>query len=143
MIAMARRQPIAVGFAAFAALAAAAFAVASCGPSFRRTEQSDNAFTRCFDFDYRPGVAADEKTTCWRRWLDDHVYNQPEDKIAYAKLRLEELGRGVSIPGPPGPPGAFDERPVPSRPAPVSVAEVGEMLEGDARSSDAGVDGGI
>ncbi|MCK9460941.1 MAG: hypothetical protein M0R80_15000 [Proteobacteria bacterium] len=94
-------------------VAAGAVAAASCGPSFRRTHESDNAFTRCFDLDYRPGVAADERASCWRGWLADHVYNQPDDKVEYARLRLEELEDGVSVPGPPGPPGAFDNRPEP------------------------------
>ena len=104
---MTRAKSVAAGLAL---LAVAGLAVASCGPSFRRTYESDNAFTRCFDLDYRPGVAAGEKTECWNAWLDRHVYNQPQDKIAYARLRLDELARGVSVPGPPGPPGAFDER---------------------------------
>jgi hypothetical protein len=95
-----------------------AFAVAggswlSCGPSLRRTHQSDNAFLRCFDMDYNPGRSAEQKQRCWSEWLEEHVYNQPEDKTAYAELRLEELAEGISVPGPPGPPGSFDERPRP------------------------------
>ncbi len=83
----------------------------SCGPSLRRTYQSDNAFERCFDMDYNPGLNVDRKTECWREWLEKRVYNQPEDKIEYAGLRLAELNDGISIPGPPGPEGMFDERP--------------------------------
>ncbi len=96
-------------------IAAGALAIsvvqAGCGPSLRRTYQSDNAFATCFAADYEPSVDAGEKKACWRSWLDGHVYNQPPDKIAYAELRLEELEEGVSIPGPPGPPGRFHERP--------------------------------
>ena len=111
-------------------------AAASCGPSFRRTAESDNAFTRCFDLDYRPGVGAAEKTDCWRRWRHDHVYNQPEDKLEYAALRLEELADGISVPGPPGPPGAFADRPSPpsDEGAPPAVEE--------RAVADGGVDGG-
>ena len=89
---------------------AIALAVA-CGPSIRRTYQSDNAFARCFDLDYRPGVADVEKEMCWKTWLAKHVYNQPGDKTRYANLRLDELAEGISVPGPPGPPGQFDQRP--------------------------------
>ncbi len=83
----------------------------ACGPSIRRTYQSDNAFSRCFDMDYRPASSPDDKAVCWSNWLRDHVYNQPHDKIGYARLRLKELAEGISIPGPPGPEGAFDQRP--------------------------------
>jgi hypothetical protein len=87
--------------------------IPGCGPSLRRTYQSDNAFARCFDMDYNPTVSAEEKQVCWDRFLDRYVYNQPHDKIAYAELRLGELSKGISVPGPPGPPGAFHERPEP------------------------------
>jgi hypothetical protein len=117
--------------------AAAVAAAVACGPSFRRTFQSDRAFTRCFDLDYRPGVAADAKSACWRRWLDDHVYNQPEDKIEHARLRLEEIANGISVPGPPGPPGAFHERSTPTRDAEEPV----ELPEARA-AADGGPDGG-
>lgn len=83
----------------------------ACGPSLRRTHQSDNSFDRCFDMDYDPARSIGEKRDCWFSWLDEHVYNQPDDKLAYARLRLDELISGISIPGPPGPPGAFHERP--------------------------------
>jgi hypothetical protein len=117
--------------------ASGAVAMVSCGPSIRRTYESDNAFTRCFDLDYRPGVAAREKADCWRHWLENHVYNQPEDKTEYAALRLEELANGVSIPGAPGPPGAFNVRPTPT-------SESGDQSVSSAELSvaDAGVDGG-
>lgn len=82
-----------------------------CGPSLRRTYQSDTAFATCFSSDYDPAVDPGEKDACWRSWLEGYVYNQPPDKISYAKLRLTELEQGVSIPGPPGPPGRFDQRP--------------------------------
>lgn len=85
----------------------------SCGPSFRRTAQSDNAFERCFDLDYKPGAPIDQKKACWTGWLAHYVYNQPQDKIAYANLRLKEIADDISVPGPPGPPGSFDQRPTP------------------------------
>jgi hypothetical protein len=112
--------------AIIAALVTAAFP--GCGPSLRRTEQSDNAFLRCFDMDYHPGRTADEKETCWSRWLERRVYNQPPDKVAYAELRLREIGKGISVPGPPGPPGSFHERPAPAA--------------GGRAISSAGIDGG-
>jgi hypothetical protein len=87
--------------------------IVSCGPSLRRTYESDNAFARCFDMDYDPGAAGRDKEICWTIWLEKRVYNQQEDKIRYARLRLEELEKGISVPGPPGPPGAFDKRPAP------------------------------
>ena len=90
--------------------------VAACGPSIRRTYQSDNAFARCFDMDYNPARSTDEKRVCWETWLGEYVYNQPADKVAYAELRLDEIGDGISVPGPPGPEGAFDQRPEPPRP---------------------------
>jgi len=106
-------------------MAAVAIAlVVSCGPSIRRTYQSDNAFARCFDMDYNPARSADQKQVCWRTWLDDYVYNQPDDKVSYAELRLDELADGVSVPGPPGPEGAFDQRPVPPAPEPEADAAV-------------------
>ena len=37
----------------------------ACGPSLRRTYQSDNAFERCFDFDYNPGKSIGQKRECW------------------------------------------------------------------------------
>lgn len=92
---------------------AAIVVVVACGPSIRRTYQSDNAFERCFDIDYNPARTADDKRDCWSTWLGQYVYNQPSDKIAYAELRLEELEKGISVPGPPGPEGAFDQRPEP------------------------------
>ncbi|MFO8073184.1 MAG: hypothetical protein R6V85_15035 [Polyangia bacterium] len=98
---------------ALVAVAVAGGSWLSCGPSLRRTHQSDNAFLRCFDMDYNPGRSAEQKERCWSEWLEEHVYNQPEDKVAYAELRLEELAEGISVPGPPGPPGSFDERPRP------------------------------
>jgi hypothetical protein len=113
-------------------LGALVLSVCGCGPSIRRTEQSDNAFLRCFDMDYHPGRGADEKETCWNRWLERRVYNQPADKVAYAELRLDELGKGISVPGPPGPPGAFHERPVAETSGPAVSVEEG----------DAGIDGG-
>lgn len=82
-----------------------------CGPSQRRTYQSDNAFARCFDRDYNPEVNLVQKKNCWSNWLMSHQYNQPDDKTKYARLRLSEIADGVSIPGPPGPPGSFDQRP--------------------------------
>ncbi len=87
----------------------------ACGPSFRRTHQSDNAFARCFDMDYNPAAKRRHKTKCWSNWLSDYVYNQPEDKIAYAEMRLDEIIEGVSIPGPPGKPGSFNKRPKPQK----------------------------
>ena len=91
-----------------------AWLTSSCGPSLRRTYQSDNAFGRCFDMDYNPGISKPEKEQCWSTWLNKHLYNQQDDKIRYARLRMEELSKGILIPGPPGPPGAFDQRPKPS-----------------------------
>ena len=118
-------------------------AAIGCGPSFRRTEQSDNAFLRCFDMDYHPGRTADEKETCWRRWLDRHVYNQPDDKVAYAELRIEEVGGGISVPGPPGPPGAFHHRPVPAMDAAEEAEEDEEVIvEPDLDLWDRNADGG-
>ncbi|MCP4678709.1 MAG: hypothetical protein GY854_25010 [Deltaproteobacteria bacterium] len=90
---------------------------ASCGPSMRRTYQSDNAFERCFDKDYNPATDKVDKEVCWSTWLEKHVYNQEDDKTRYAELRLKELSDGISIPGPPGPAGAFDKRPAPPRDA--------------------------
>jgi hypothetical protein len=92
-------------------LSAAAMLIQACGPSIRRTHQSDNAFERCFDMDYRPGSEPAEKETCWSSWLERYIYNQPPDKVGYAHLRLKELANGISVPGPPGEPGTFDERP--------------------------------
>ncbi len=100
---------------------------AACGPSIRRTHQSDNAFERCFAMDYRPGAPDTDKETCWTTWLADHVYNQPGDKVRYARLRLDELAKGVSTPGPPGPPGQFDLRPAPSPDAGVGQAVTGTL----------------
>ena len=122
-----------------------------CGPSLRRTEQSDNAFLRCFDGDYHPGRALAEKESCWSAWLERRVYNQPADKVAYAELRLTEIVDGISVPGPPGPPGAFHERTVAtadgrSAPGPEDADEVhvepavGEGDAGIAVEGDAGTD---
>ncbi len=107
----------------------------SCGPSLRRTYQSDNAFERCFDMDYNPGLNADRKTECWTVWLEKRVYNQPEDKIEYAGLRLAELNDGISIPGPPGPEGMFDERP--------SVGEIHQSGTEGRAEPPAMADGGV
>ena len=113
---------------------------ASCGPSLRRTYQSDNAFERCFDMDYNPGLSVDRKTECWTAWLEKRVYNQPDDKIEYARLRLAELNDGISIPGPPGPEGMFDERPSPGeihQPQTEGLAEAPPMTDGGV--ADAGI----
>ena len=75
----------------------------ACGPSLRRNYQSDNAFAKCFDTDYNPATSKAQKEACWTAWLETRVYNQQEDKIRYAKLRLDELSKGISVPGPPGP----------------------------------------
>ncbi len=107
----------------------------SCGPSLRRTYQSDNAFERCFDMDYNPGFSVDRKTECWTAWLEKRVYNQPEDKIEYAGLRLAELNDGISIPGPPGPEGMFDERPSLGE---IQQSEAQDQVEAPAMA-DAGV----
>ena len=88
-----------------------ALCLTACGPSIRRTYQSDMAFERCFDRDYDPQAPDDTKSECWRVWLDQQIYNQPDDKIKYAEMRRVELARGISIPGPPGPPGSFFKRP--------------------------------
>ncbi|HUT79449.1 MAG TPA: hypothetical protein VM285_17260 [Polyangia bacterium] len=96
-----------------------------CGPSLRRTEQSDNAFLRCFDGDYHPGRALAEKESCWSAWLERRVYNQPADKVAYAELRLTELVDGISVPGPPGP-AATPSRPAASAVAPEAVPNAGQ-----------------
>ena len=85
----------------------------ACGPSIRRTYQSDNAFSRCFDMDYNPAASIAAKTHCWSAWKQKYIYNQPDDKQRYAELRLAELAKGISDPGPPGPPGAFHQRPKP------------------------------
>jgi hypothetical protein len=98
---------------------------AACGPSIRRTYQSDNAFQRCFDFDYNSAKSSDDKRECWSTWLDEYVYNQPEDKVAYAELRLKEIADGISVPGPPGPNGSFDRRPEPVK----DVEPTGEAVE--------------
>lgn len=94
---------------------ATALLVTFCGPSLRRTYQSDNAFERCFDMDYNPGKTVEDKTLCWQTWQQEYTYNQPADKISYAELRIDELAKGVSVPGPPGPAGAFDKRPLPEK----------------------------
>ncbi len=85
--------------------------ILACGPSIRRTYQSDNAFARCFDMDYDPAQGQAEKKECWSTLLEKRIYNQEGDKVKYAELRLKELADGISIPGPPGPPGSFHERP--------------------------------
>ena len=120
---------------------AVALAVA-CGPSLRRTYQSDNAFKRCFDFDYNPRKSVGQKRDCWETWLADHVYNQPADKVTYAELRLEEIADGISVPGPPGPEGEFDRRPEPPLPEPdAGTPEPAEDTPVAADEADAGVDG--
>lgn len=91
--------------------AAAAGIAVSCGPSFRRTYQSDASFERCFDMDFNPDESPDLKSQCWREWLNTHVYNQPDDKIRYAEMRRAEIAEGIYVPGPPGYPGTFDHRP--------------------------------
>lgn len=96
-------------------------AVSGCGPSIRRTYQSDLAFTRCFDRDYDPDIGAFAKHDCWERWKAEQVINQPSDKLAYADLRLRELDAGVSVPGPPGPPGRFADRPAPDLETPTAA----------------------
>ncbi|MDD5308746.1 MAG: hypothetical protein PHU25_15620 [Deltaproteobacteria bacterium] len=119
---------------------ALAVAVMACGPSLRRTYESDNAFARCFDADYKPGVGVEEKRACWSEWLEGRLYNQPEDKIGYARLRLVDLDHGVSVPGPPGPPGAFDQRPVPAKPVAAPRQIRPAVKDGsDAGTGDAGV----
>ena len=55
----------------------------ACGPSIRRTYQSDNAFEHCFDQDFDSQTADATKSACWGDWLSKHVYNQPDDKIRY------------------------------------------------------------
>lgn len=110
----------------------------ACGPSIRRTFQSDNAFERCFDMDYRPGTTPDDKTACWSTWLEEHVYNQPGDKTQYARLRLDELAKGISVPGPPGPPGSFYERPTLDPDAGVSAAPTESSAKVLATTEDAG-----
>jgi len=130
--------------AASVVLATAGVALEGCGPSIRRTYQSDNAFVRCFDMDYNPGRSIDEKRECWQTWVGEHVYNQPEDKVAYAELRLEEIADGISVPGPPGPDGAFHERPVPPapdagvEPAPEPKPEPAEPKPDPVEEGDAG-----
>ena len=84
---------------------------ASCGPSFRRTYQSDTAFERCFDKDFDPHTPDGEKSACWGEWLAKYIYNQPDDKIRYAEMRRMEIAQGISVPGPPGMPGQFFKRP--------------------------------
>ncbi len=96
----------------------------SCHPSMRRTYQSDNAFERCFDKDYNPATDKTDKEVCWSSWLDKRVYNQEDDKVRYGELRLKELSEGISVPGPPGPPGEFDKRPVPPRDVDAPVEAV-------------------
>jgi len=102
--------------------------LSACGPSQRRTYQSDNAFARCFDRDYNPEISLVQKKNCWSDWLMGRQYNQPDDKTKYAKLRLAEIAEGISMPGPPGPPGSFNERPSPppQTSAPQSNAQVTE-----------------
>jgi hypothetical protein len=99
------------GFSLLVLAALMAALVWACGPSIRRTYQSDNAFARCFDMDYRPESTIEEKEQCWSTWLEKHVFNQPPDKVGYARLRLREIADGISTPGPPGEPGSFDRRP--------------------------------
>lgn len=92
-------------------------AVAGCGPSLRRTYQSDRAFASCFDRDYDADIELANKRSCWETWLEKRVVHQPSDKVAYAQLRLREIDAGVTVPGPPGPQGKFDQRPAPEIPA--------------------------
>lgn len=113
-------------------LIAIAGLVTSCGPSLRRTYESDNAFARCFDMDYNPGISRPEKEQCWSTWLKKHIYNQQDDKLRYANLRLDELSKGILIPGPPGPPGAFDQRPEPTQDAgPIDAGEATDINKTD------------
>ncbi len=142
-----RRVRIKAAGTAFVASGLIVFLVIACGPSFRRTAQSDNAFLRCFDLDYRPGVSIETKLECWTGWTEKHVYNQPEDKMSYARLRLGELGDGISVPGPPGPPGDFDNRPLPpvkkrkkGEPFPIAAAAVAPSGDPDGGN---GFDGGV
>lgn len=97
----------------FVILGSLVVAIVACGPSIRRTYQSDNAFERCFEMDFNPGASVEDKQQCWSKWKRKYVYNQQADKVRYADMRIEELANGVSIPAPPGPPGAFDKRPLP------------------------------
>jgi hypothetical protein len=73
-----------------------------CGPSLRRTQQSDNAFILCFDLDARQSATTEEKTACWQTWIDKYVYNQFDDKIRHAEDRLNALQKGGDRP-PSGP----------------------------------------
>lgn len=116
--------------AAFISFAFSAVCITACGPSIRRTYQSDMAFEGCFDLDYDPQAPDDTKSECWRVWLDQQIYNQPDDKIQYAEMRRVELAQGISIPGPPGPPGQFFKRPKLLVDASVSRSIDGGLADG-------------
>lgn len=128
---------------AFISLALSAVLVTACGPSIRRTYQSDMAFERCFDLDYDPQTPDDTKSECWRVWLDRKIYNQPDDKIKYAEMRRMELAQGISIPGPPGPPGEFFKRPTllvdASFPSAIDGGDIADAGVSVSKEQDAGL----
>ena len=62
-------------------LSAAALLTQACGPSIRRTHQSDNAFERCFDMDYRPASTPSEKDACWTTWLKSAPFEHDAEDL--------------------------------------------------------------
>jgi hypothetical protein len=48
-------------------------------------------FEHCYRLDLENGVGLQQRSACWKLWLESHTYGQPRDRIEYARQRLDAI----------------------------------------------------
>jgi len=79
-------------------VAAAAIALAACGPSFQVVYEGDARFEHCYALDDTATVPMTEKTECWTQWMQAYTYGQTRNRIDYAAMRAKALRDAPVIP---------------------------------------------
>ncbi|HTM44598.1 MAG TPA: hypothetical protein VL137_06560 [Polyangiaceae bacterium] len=84
------KRPRSLGFALppLLALLAPAF---GCGASFEAVYEGNVRFEHCYKLDHDPRIASSHREYCWSQWVQMYTYEQPLDRIEYARRRIRVL----------------------------------------------------
>lgn len=92
------RRALAGPLAHSALSALIAAASVACGPSMRTLVESDMRFEHCYRIDDDPSVAPDDKRGCWSQWQAQFARGQDQNRVQYARRRLQVLGGAAPSP---------------------------------------------
>jgi hypothetical protein len=62
-----------------------------CGASFEAVYEGDVRFEHCYKLDHDVRIASSHREYCWSQWVQMYTYEQPLDRIEYAKRRIRVL----------------------------------------------------